>query len=120
MSSFRALLVSSLAILAVSASLATSAALADGDGGKKLYVSQCQLCHGRNGDGKGPAGVALNPAPTDFTSAPFWKSHTDAQVDTSIQTGVPGTSMSGYASISEEQLADLLQYLQSFKAGPSK
>ena len=35
--------------------------------GKKLYEQNCSPCHGPKGDGKGPAGAALTPAPTDFT-----------------------------------------------------
>ena len=34
--------------------------------GKEIYEKKCALCHGENGDGKGPVGVGLNPKPTDF------------------------------------------------------
>ena len=36
--------------------------------GKAVYERKCLLCHGEKGDGKGPAGELLRPAPRDFTS----------------------------------------------------
>jgi mono/diheme cytochrome c family protein len=35
--------------------------------GKEIYTAKCAACHGEKGDGKGPAGAALNPKPGDFT-----------------------------------------------------
>jgi mono/diheme cytochrome c family protein len=34
--------------------------------GKEIYAAQCAICHGENGDGKGPAGVALPLKPPDL------------------------------------------------------
>src|SRR2546427_9514958 len=34
--------------------------------GKDIYTTRCAVCHGDTGDGKGPAGVALPPKPSDF------------------------------------------------------
>ena len=31
-----------------------------------LYKRYCQACHGERGDGKGPAGKAMNPSATSF------------------------------------------------------
>ena len=31
--------------------------------GKKVYAAQCLMCHGDKGDGKGPTGKYLKPAP---------------------------------------------------------
>lgn len=46
---------------------------AEYDQGKKLYDQKCQICHGRNGAGDGPAAASLSPRPTDFTKADFWR-----------------------------------------------
>ena len=35
--------------------------------GKQLYAAKCALCHGEQGDGKGPAATNLTPKPGDFT-----------------------------------------------------
>src|SRR5206468_4275816 len=34
--------------------------------GKEIYTTRCAVCHGDQGDGKGPAGVALPLKPPDF------------------------------------------------------
>ena len=34
--------------------------------GKEIYTTNCAVCHGDAGDGKGPAGVALPLKPSDF------------------------------------------------------
>lgn len=34
--------------------------------GKEVYERKCALCHGVNGDGKGPTAKGLNPKPTSF------------------------------------------------------
>lgn len=34
--------------------------------GKEIYTVRCAICHGDEGDGKGPAGVALPLKPSDF------------------------------------------------------
>lgn len=34
--------------------------------GKEIYTTRCAVCHGDEGDGKGPAGVALPLKPSDF------------------------------------------------------
>ncbi len=35
--------------------------------GKQMYASYCAPCHGANGRGYGPVGVALNTTPADLT-----------------------------------------------------
>ena len=35
--------------------------------GKGLYTTKCAVCHGENGDGKGPAAASLTLKPGDFT-----------------------------------------------------
>jgi mono/diheme cytochrome c family protein len=39
--------------------------------GKKSYEVLCILCHGYTGAGDGPAGVALDPSPRNFTSGEY-------------------------------------------------
>jgi mono/diheme cytochrome c family protein len=34
--------------------------------GKQIYMERCAVCHGDNGDGKGPAGIALPLKPPDL------------------------------------------------------
>jgi len=84
--------------------------------GKLLYASRCAFCHGASGKGDGPAGAALKPPPTDFTSADFWKRATPEHIADAIEHGKPGTAMVAFKSgLTDEQLHDLVVYLQTFK-----
>jgi len=46
-------------------------------GAKETFTKLCVPCHGAEGKGNGPAAVAFNPHPADFTKAEFWKDHPD-------------------------------------------
>jgi len=39
--------------------------------GKKLFATYCAICHGEKGKGDGIAGAALNPKPSNLTTATF-------------------------------------------------
>jgi high-affinity iron transporter len=45
----------------------------DYDQGKNIYENNCQMCHGANGKGDGPAAAAFSPHPQNFTDPKFWK-----------------------------------------------
>lgn len=93
--------------------LLPAAEAGDAVAGQALYAANCTACHGVKGDGKGPAAVALNPKPTDFTSAAYWQARTDAQVARAIRSGRPGTSMTGFTQLSDGDLDDLVAYLRT-------
>jgi mono/diheme cytochrome c family protein len=80
-----------------------------------MYVANCGICHGENGDGKGPAGRALRPPPTDFTDGSWWEDRTDDQIKMSIQAGKPGTPMMGFPKLSLLELRDLTALLRTFE-----
>jgi mono/diheme cytochrome c family protein len=44
----------------------------DAAAGAAVYQSHCALCHGPSGRGDGPAAVALNPKPRDFSDGTFY------------------------------------------------
>ena len=90
-------------------------AMAAGDAavGEKLFSSNCAACHGKNADGQGPAGAALNPKPTDFTNAEWWAQRTDDSIEANIKNGKPGTSMMKFAHLSEGDIAHLIAFLRS-------
>jgi mono/diheme cytochrome c family protein len=94
----------------------STSAWADGDldRGAVLYQGSCMACHGVNADGNGPAvGPKMNPRPTDFTSAAWWKGRTDQQVAVAIKSPTPGTSMLPFTHLNDQQVSDLVAYLRS-------
>jgi len=85
--------------------------------GRKIFLMQCSACHGVNADGKGEAGVGLNPLPTDFTDHNLMNDFSPFQAYNVIQTGIPGTSMISYAQLTDEEVWNLAFYINSVSYG---
>jgi mono/diheme cytochrome c family protein len=54
---------------------------------ESIFATRCATCHGTNGKGDGPAAVALNPKPRNYTDATWQKSVTDEQIKKTIVGG---------------------------------
>lgn len=98
--------------------LSGSALAADADRGKQVYTANCMACHGTDGDGQGPAAMALTPKPSDFTSAAFWDGRSDEALASTVKTGKPGTSMAPFPQLSDEDMDSLVIYLKTFNKTP--
>jgi mono/diheme cytochrome c family protein len=56
--------------------------------GNALYESKCLMCHGTDGKGNGPAAVAFNPKPANFTDPKFWqRKDIDKFITNTIENG---------------------------------
>jgi len=65
------------------------------DRGKKIFMTQCALCHGAKGDGKGEMVEEMKINPPDFTNPDALKARTDGELFAIIGTGrdpMPGQS----------------------------
>ena len=86
--------------------------------GKALFEGKgtCVNCHGKNGDGQGPAGKVLNPGPRNFTNCKFHKKRKDGELMWVIKNGSPGTGMVPLvpATINEEEAWKIIAYERSF------
>jgi mono/diheme cytochrome c family protein len=89
--------------------------------GKRLYRLYCASCHGTAGDGGGPAGAGLDPAPREFESGTFlYKSTsgdalpTDEDLRRVIRDGIPARGMPGWVGLRSEDLDALANYLKTF------
>ncbi|WP_337865859.1 cytochrome c [Ignavibacterium sp.] len=81
--------------------------------GEQLYKSNCASCHGETGAGGGPASAGLNPAPRNFTSLDGWKNGAKlSQIYTTLQEGIPGSSMISYDYLLPEQKFALAHYIR--------
>ena len=83
------------------------------------YNTFCSSCHGVNGDGKGPAGTALNPPPRNFVT---WNDPavTDEYIAKVIREG--GVAVGKSASmapwggvLSADELKQMVQKVRSFQ-----
>jgi len=79
---------------------------------KKARPMACRLCHGKYGDGKGPGGAGINPAPRNFTCAATMKDISDGQLFGIIKEGSPGTAMPSFKSLKDEQIWKILLYIR--------
>jgi DMSO reductase family type II enzyme heme b subunit len=90
--------------------------------GRVLYAFRCEVCHGEQGMGDGPAADFMYPRPRDFSLALFkYKSSPgtllprDADLFETIKFGLPGTAMPGWAELlSDEQIDSLLPVIKRF------
>lgn len=83
------------------------------DAGEAIYKQRCVACHGEKGDGKGPAGGALKPAPSDYTTSEQLEHFEKIQDHHfwSISEGVAGSAMPAFkGQLSEEQRWQVFMY----------
>lgn len=83
--------------------------------GKELYANSCASCHGSMGRGDGPAGVGLDPSPSDFYDADLMDNFSAYMAYNSIRFGITGTAMVGYSNFNETELWDLAFYIKSLR-----
>jgi mono/diheme cytochrome c family protein len=79
--------------------------------GQELYAANCLACHGAAGQGDGPGAENMAPPPADFTAA-HAAVHSDAELFDWIQNGKDGTAMPAFGDLTDEQIWDLINYIQ--------
>jgi len=80
--------------------------------GKKIFVTQCALCHGQTGDGKGELAADMKLNLPDLTKADTLKDRTDGELFAII--GVGKDPMPGQAGrMTDPQRWNLVNYLRS-------
>lgn len=89
----------------------------------RLYAGACASCHGRAGDGRGPAARGIgSPQPRDLTSGvykyrstPTGSLPTDEDIYRTISRGIPGTWMPAWDShLSSAERWALVRYVKGF------
>ncbi len=88
--------------------------------GKALFASQCAMCHGVTGDGKGDLAVAMHLKLTDFTQASALKGYTDGELFKIISHG--NGVMPGQANrLADNHIWEIVSFLRAAGgAVPSK
>lgn len=82
--------------------------------GADVFHTNCEMCHGLQGHGDGPAGAALEPKPGNLAQVQtkagddylFWRIH----------DGKPGTSMVAWKGIlTDEQIWQAIAFIRTLK-----
>ncbi len=82
--------------------------------GAQVFHNNCEMCHGPQGHGDGPAGQALDPKPRNLVELQtkvgddflFWR----------IREGKPGTSMVAWKGIlTDEQIWQVISFIHTLK-----
>jgi mono/diheme cytochrome c family protein len=82
--------------------------------GAEVFRTNCEMCHGPQGHGDGPAGQSLDPKPRNLASIQaaasddflFWR----------VREGKPGTSMVAWKGIlSDEQIWQTVSFIRTLK-----
>jgi len=89
--------------------------------GEPVYIKYCAQCHGDEGDGQGYAHDFVLPRPRDFTTGVFkFRSTENGYLPTVedltrvVREGIHGTSMPAFAHIGEQEIKDVVDYIQVF------
>jgi high-affinity iron transporter len=83
--------------------------------GASLFAEQCTGCHGPSGRGDGPAGVALDPSPTDFLDAERARQRSLYSLYSTISLGVPDTGMTSFSHLTEGERWALAFYVAGLR-----
>lgn len=86
----------------------------------ELYEVHCAACHGGEGRGDGPAGVALDPPPIAFTDRERAAQRSLFALYQVITFGLEDTAMVGYPQLSEEERWALAFFIAQFTTTPSE
>jgi cytochrome c oxidase cbb3-type subunit I/II len=82
--------------------------------GREIFVANCSGCHGVNGDGQSPGGLALRPQALNLTAFEM----TDSIVTGALSHGVRGSSMPAWGDLRGDELTgEQLNAVASYTAG---
>lgn len=91
--------------------------------GRFVYERHCQLCHGRQGDGRGKWAASLEPRPRSFRDAQFkyrstrfGKLPVEADLKDTVRGGRSNTAMGMFSKLSDRQVNAVVAYVQTFSS----
>jgi cytochrome c len=80
---------------------------------KKWWTLDCEMCHGKTGDGKGDTAKEMKLTMMDFTNPDTLKDHTDGELFYIIKNGHNEMPAEG-PRVKTEEAWDLVNYVRAF------
>lgn len=91
--------------------------------GREVYYSRCVGCHGKNGDGNGPAATFLSPRPRNFAlgifkyrTTPSGSLPTDGDLYRTVTRGVRGTAMPTWHELPDKERLAVVAFIKTFSS----
>lgn len=82
--------------------------------GAEVFKNNCEVCHGPQGHGDGPAGASLDPVPKNLPELSIIA--TDDYLFWRISTGKDGTSMVAWKGVlTEEQIWQVISFIHTLQ-----
>jgi len=90
--------------------------------GAKLYVDNCAICHGDNGNADTRAAGSLNPPPRNFTTIQAALELTRERMINSVANGRPGTAMMAHKGrLTDQEIEQVVDFIrENFMRTPSE
>ncbi|HEV2470995.1 MAG TPA: cytochrome c [Candidatus Sulfotelmatobacter sp.] len=85
---------------------------------KKWWAMDCEMCHGKAGDGKGDTAKDMKLTMVDFTNPDTLKSRTDGELFYIIKNGHNDMPAEG-PRVKAEEVWDLVNYIHAFNKKPA-
>ena len=87
--------------------------------GAPLYAQHCSVCHGDSGAGDGPAGIGLEPPPSNLRDTARLDRLSLYDLYNATGLGIAGTDMPAFADqLDDRQRWDIATYIASFSTQP--
>ncbi len=88
--------------------------------GKKVFSTNCAMCHGEQGKGDGPAGAALKPPPRNLIEGKWTQGGGMISLFKVVTNGIAGTSMAAFGHFKPADRWALVQFIESITQNKSK
>lgn len=88
--------------------------------GKKVFSTNCAICHGAEGKGDGAAGAGLNPKPRNFVEGKWRYGGDSITLFKTLQNGSPGTSMASFKHLPKSDRWAVIQFVRSITTNKIK
>ncbi len=83
------------------------------EAGGAIFVADCAICHGADGEGNGPRREGLIPRPANLRLPPWSEPANAGGTFLAIRNGVHGTAMPAWPSLADEQIWQVVAYITS-------
>jgi mono/diheme cytochrome c family protein len=87
--------------------------------GKKVFATNCAMCHGNEGKGDGAAGAGLSPKPRDLVEGKWTQGGGEISHFKVVTNGIQGTSMAGFGHFTVADRWALVQFIESITQSKS-